>query len=261
MKLAYKSKKWNKEISELNNAKKMYNGDYEISVKSLIYNFSETDFKDYCWFYGCLDINYGIVARTYFLDNDNKNVINNIYLSALSLLFLKRLYDNGVRTEYNNIQISLTGFEYAVCKLISVDCGEIMINFCNDSIVANLLLGNEIEAKVLVDELSDDSDSISSVYYNEPIFLKAIYKSILDRDENAFNENLAQRIKKYRKNMVGYSTIIDYTSIALIKVAKKYGLNCNINVIEIPDFFFEPINTEELLKLQLPFYDEVKKLL
>jgi len=35
--------------------------------------------------------------------------------------------------------------------------------------------------------------------------------------------------------MVGYSTIIDTVSVALIKLAQKAELNVRINVIEIPE--------------------------
>lgn len=60
--------------------------------------------------------------------------------------------------------------------------------------------------------------------------------------------------------MVGYSTIIDYVSIALIKVAKRKNFECNINVVEIPDMFFSEEIFLDREKLELPLINKMLKL-
>lgn len=97
-------------------------------------------------------------------------------------------------------------------------------------------------------------------YSVSPEFLNKMYMAIIEHDEKSFNEELAKRIKKYRRNMVGYSTIIDVVSIALIKMAEREEIHCTVDVIEIPEQFFDGTCKIDKDKDKLPFYDEFLEL-
>lgn len=56
--------------------------------------------------------------------------------------------------------------------------------------------------------------------------------------------------------MVGYSTIIDIVSIALIKIAQKVGIEYKVDVVEIPKVFFDESYKIQKDRIRLPFYKE-----
>lgn len=259
MKLDFKSSKWDKEMKQLKDFNISLKKNYTTNVESILTKFQRK--QDYCWLYGCLSSEYESVAQSYYADGDEKNVIKYTYLSALALLTMKRMHEKKIETTYSNLVNKLEDIEYAVCKIISVDCYDFLQNLCEPSIMSCIMKGDVDKAKKLVDSLDDNGDELTDVYYNSPIFIKTIYSSILNKNEEVFNDRIIKRIKKYRKNMLGYSTIIDYTSVGLIKAAKFYGLNCNIDIAEIPKFFFKPIDIKELKGIQLPMYDDVIKML
>lgn len=53
--------------------------------------------------------------------------------------------------------------------------------------------------------------------------------------------------------MVGWTTIINYISVALIKMAKKAGINYTFDVIEIPKLFFDEIYKIDKEQVKLGF--------
>lgn len=56
--------------------------------------------------------------------------------------------------------------------------------------------------------------------------------------------------------MVGYSTIIDVISIALIKMAQKAEINYHLDVIEIPKIFFDKNYQIHKDKVKPLYYEE-----
>lgn len=261
MKLDYKSKKWDKEMVKLQNYKEYCGEGYLSNVKATINKFNRNQTKDYGWLYGCLDLNYQEISYIYLQENDYQKVLENTYLSAKSVMTFKQIYEKGVKTQFTNANNKLMEVEYAICKMIAVECFESVLEDCQESIMGNLFIGNMDKAQKLVEQIPDGGSEEEDVYYRTPFYVKVLYQAIIDGDEKKFNDELCKRIKKYRKNMVGYSTIIDYTSIALIKVARKVGIESNLHIVEIPDFFFQPIDADEIMKQELPFQAEIDKLL
>ncbi len=95
------------------------------------------------------------------------------------------------------------------------------------------------EAKELLLAYTEEPDESQEPYFIHMPYVKQIYFAILNRDENEFNEQLAKRINKYRKRPSDYQPVIDTTSIALIKMAGKLGLQYRFRVEEIPEYFLE----------------------
>lgn len=261
MKLDYKGKKWDKEMKKLHDYKKYYGEGYLKNVNAVTNKFYKSEIKDYAWLYGCLDSNFQEISFIYFQENNFQKVIETTFLSARAMLIFKKIYEKGIKTQFVNVDSKLSELEYAICKLIAVDCFEMVSEDCEESIMGNLFIGNMNKAKKLVGQIPDGGLEKEDVYYRTPFFIKTLYQAIIDKNEEKFNDELYLRVKKYRKNAVGYSTIIDYISIALIKVARKIGIESNLHIIEVPDFFFEPININEIIKQELPFQTEINKLL
>ncbi len=262
MKIDYSSKKWPKEVENVKKFLKEIGGDFSINEQTLIKRFNESSTKNYLSFYNGLYNTYESMARYYYLnDVANTKCIDYTYLSGLALLCVKRMYDNGIRTEYNfTVEDSLSEFDYALYELIAVDETNFPIFNDDDNLICLMVNQNYDKAKQLIDLLPDQADESKEVYYSKQKYLKNIYKAIVTHDEKIFNEELVKRIKKYRKNMVGYSTIIDIVSIALIKMAKLADIKCIVDVIEIPKMFFDKSYAIDKETVKLPFYDKLLKL-
>lgn len=247
-KVEYKSSKWDKEMKRLNDARKACRNDYYINTRYVYDKFKKAEYKDYIWLYGCFVTGFQIIARYHLVDKSYQQVINSTFLSARSWLLFKDFVEKGINTSATFVTDELAGYEHTVCKLIAIDQLKNFDKETENSITANLFNKNEAKAKLMIDEIPDGGEKKESVYYTNPIFLKEAYKAILNKDTEKFNDALIKRIKRYRKNMVGYSTIIDYVSIALIKIAQSCGMEKVIDIVEMPECFWEPIQIDENIK-------------
>ncbi len=264
MKLEYKGKKWDKEVDRIQKYLKEINGAFDTNELSTINKFLNSQGKDYLRLYNSLSLNYErMAAYHYLIDLTSYEVIKYTYFSGYAMLITKCLYEQGVRTEYNVIVENniIDGMDYALFQLIAVDEIENpYIKILDNDLIMLMYYQKYEQARSVLDQLSDDPDESNEVYYVGPEFLKKIYMAIIEHDEKSFNEELAKRIKKYRRNMVGYSTIIDVVSIALIKMAEREGIHCTVDVIEIPKQFFYGTCEIDKDKDKLPFYDEFLEL-
>lgn len=263
MSLDYQNKKWTKEVAEFNKYKKEVGGIYNRNELHAINMFLKSQNKDYLRLYSRLFSTYRVIAMNLYLEGlNNKKCKDYSYLSGIALILSKIMYDNGIRTEHNNIiENCIQELDFALYEMIS--CDEVNVPFLkeDDNNLISLVLHQKYEkAKEILCELPDDVDESKEVYYVSPVFLKKIYLAIINHDEKLFNNELAKRIEKYRRNMVGYSTIIDIVSIALIKMAKLAGIECTIDVIEIPKVFFDESYIIDKDSIKLPFFDEFLKL-
>ena len=263
MSLDYESKTWAKEVTNFNKYKKEVRGIYNSNEINAINSFINSRNNDYLRLYSRLFGTYRQMATVLYFENiNNKKCIDFSYLSGMALIYTKIMYDNDIKTELNRIlENRIQEIDFALYEMIS--CNEVNVPFLreDDNNLISLVLYQKYEnAKAILSELPDDVDESREVYYVRPVFLKNIYLSIVNHDEKMFNDELTKRIKKYRKNMVGYSTIIDVVSIALIKMAKLAGINCTIDVIEIPKMFFDESYVIDKETIKLPFYDEFLKL-
>lgn len=263
MKLDYESKKWIKEVDKFNKFKKEVGGRFNKNELATIDKFLKSQNKDYLRLYSRLSGTYERIATYLYLEDlNNKKCIDYTYLSGIALIHTKKMYDYGINTEKGTIvENCIQEIDFALYEMIA--CDEVNVPYLkeDDNNLISLVLHQKYEkAKEILCELPNDVDDSNEVYYISTIFLKQIYLAIINHDERMFNEELVKRIKKYRKNMVGYSTIIDIVSIALIKMAKLAGIKCTIDVIEIPKIFFDETYVVDKETTKLPFYDEFLEL-
>lgn len=264
MKIEYKGKKWDKEVENIKKYKKTSGG---ILNKNEIYNieeFQKNGSNDYLRLYIHLASCYEQMVRWYYLDNICSEMIGKYtYLSGIAFLVAKRIYSKGIQTKYINIikERIESGIDFALFQLIaSGGIENSFIKYEENNLIMLMFRKNYDQAKMLLDQITGDPDEAKEIYYIESKYLKKIYMAIIEHDEIRFNEELGKRIKKYRRNMVGYSTIVDIVSVALIKIAEREGLHCTVDVIEIPRQFFDNTDQDHVINAELPFYNDFLKL-
>lgn len=260
MNLEFKGSKWDKEVakySKMISVTKAINKNEQFTICK----FLDSNPKDYLRLFSRLSSDYERMAAYYYLgDITSKEIIKYTYLSGYALLLTKCLYEKGIRTKYNEIiEKQLENIDFALYQLIATEgMNNPYISIQEDNLAVLMYRQKYEQAKLLLSQLEDKPDESNQIYYVSPEFLKQIYMAIIEHDEEKFNKELEVRIKKYRKNMVGYSTIIDVVSVALIKIAEQEGIHCTIDVIEIPKQFFDRTNGIDKSKDKLPYFDEIK---
>ena len=110
------------------------------------------------------------------------------------------------------------------------------------------------KAEELVTQLPDtaeiyEKEKYWASYCYESKYLKALYQTILSKDEKAFNKALADRIKFIRK---GYVMPVDVVSVTMIKFARKLGMDYNFDVIEIPKALLKDLSDVPFDEYKLP---------
>lgn len=257
-KLDYKSKKWDKALKNLEEVLKSTKGElvglHNLSVlgdftalpnKRVYQNFLSACVLEY----------YSVACDYYIMDNLDYQAVDYTYLSGMAGILADRLGKTEAQDKYQYKQISET--ELSLYELIAVEQAEMDYFRDKNSVIYNIFYGDYEQAERLLQSIMTDDSIEEGCYYDTIEYLKPIYMAMIARDEVLFNEELAKRIRKYRKNMAGYSTIIDVISIALIKMAQKAGINYNLDVIEIPKIFFDEKYQIDKDKIKLPFYEEV----
>lgn len=262
MKIEYKGKKWDKEVI---NYQKMIKKTNTINKNELftINKFLNSDSKDYLRLFSRLSSNYERMATYYYLEDINSEEVKKYtYLSGYAMLITKCLYEKGIYTQYNEIiQNFVKNIDFALYQLIATEEIDNPYVISQKSNLIMLMYYQKYEeVKFLLNQLTDAPNETKEIYYVKPEFLKKIYMAIVEHNEEEFNRELAIRIKKYRKNMVGYSIIVDVVSVALIKMAEREGIHCTVDVIEIPRQFFDKTKVIDKKKDKLPYYDEFLKL-
>ena len=120
-----------------------------------------------------------------------------------------------------------------------------------------LLLGNFEQAVELLSSTLPTFDATRpyAVLMNDAQRLTV--QAMAEKNEKLLTDQLVQQVKAYRKQPVGYSTFVDAYSIAYIKLARMNNMSCNLDIIEIPEMFFDDtickIDTSEI---KLPFFDD-----
>jgi len=265
MKLDYQSKKWQKETDNFRRFKKDIKGDYLKNLRFVLNEFEKTGCTGYLRLFCLLSGTYQELAEYYYLDEagcPSIDIFNAAYLSGLAGIVAKTLFENGVRTGSETLDRICTNsvaekYEPSLFQLISVgETDSPYLSIAENDVIMLIYRQKYEQARVLVEALPDAPDESRELYYNHSEFLKHIYIAILDKDEKAFNDELAKRIRKYRRNMAGYSPIIDYTSVALIKIAQQAGLNCTVDVIEVPHLFFDDSLKIDKTAVALPYLDK-----
>lgn len=263
LKLDYQSPKWGKEYKNKEKALKQFDGQPAALInlqRSIIRNKEKiSSQRNYQMFYSNAYLSYKIAADMYYLmNNDDAQSINYMYLSSAAGI-LAKLFDTPEAQKNRHItdaQNAIIDFDFAVLQMFATDqplpkCVQNM-----DHIYVQLLSGNFEKVNALFQQLGTEFDPSKPDKPWASERTRTNVQTVIKKDEKSLRESLIARIKEYRKAPVGYSTFIDIYSIAFIKLAKQYGMNCEIDVIEIPKIFFAEERCKIDQTVKLPFFDE-----
>ena len=272
MKLDYKSKKWDKLLNEINKSQKFFNNHFTgefcyYNINNEYSNFISSKSKDYIWFYNYLSHEFDRAADICaILNKPYKEMLKNIYFSvrAFVIFYNLLLQNNFYNDSCNNTYFleDLNKIDLILLKAISINRIADFKEVFPENIVVNLYNKHLDKAKRIIERINTptDKECENEIYFTSNAFLKELYLALIECNERKFIDLLAQRIKKYRKNPVDYATIIDYPSIALIKIAKIYGIHSDCSIIEIPSVFYDKLDYD-FLDIKIPIPDVLDRIL
>lgn len=274
MNLLYKTKKWDNEIKRhtkvMKDFMKFSNGvDMQTAnIKNIIkfYLHPDTVPKNYpgindessLWYQ--IGGEYSLLSwYKYQLESDTVDSAGYMYLYVLAAAKAYELWKSGVAITnaavLKKIQ-EMQDMERICFSAVAVNEFPVFEKYAagNGRIITAMFHEDYEEARQLICKLPDTKEMYAknknyNSYYFNSCFLKDLYLSILEQDEEAFNKALTERIKNVRS---GYILPIDIVSISMIKFAAKRGLNHNIDVIEIPKFFLDNDLVIDKEKFTLP---------
>lgn len=277
MKLLYKTKKWDKKVKEWKKVEAdvikkrgmgIEEGNLEYKMHSYLNPSPEPKIGsprigDEGSFWYLIGDEYAALSRkNYALDMDTVDCIGHMYLSILAMAKSYELWSSGV--EITNCAIlqhfqKMEDMEKICFSAIAVNEFPIFEKYAagDARIIAAMFHEDYDRVRELICNLPDTQEMYQKnryymSYYYGADFLKDLYLSILEQDGKLFNKALAERIKNVRG---GYVMPIDVVSIAMIKFARKRGLDYNFDVIEIPKFFLENDMKIDKEKYRLPDLD------
>ena len=218
----------------------------------------EDDF-DYIGKYDILSMYYADIAKKYLIAKDTQNFKGYCYLSGKSAQICVLLYEKGKRTYMSLTNESLETrknvFHYAQWALMANSNDVALYITLEDSLLGSLIIKDYEKAKKYLPENIDDIKSKS--------FIDEMLWSIAYGDEKIFNRYLEKRIKMLRRQkrqgLTSYY-YFDEFGLALTKLAITRGLECHVNVAELPwELLDDESINEEIWKL--PEDKEVEKIL
>lgn len=254
--LEYKNKKWDKEEKTLRQYLKGSGGKLAgernlESARQDLEALPRTGWR-YAAFLCAAARNYTSMAQEwYLLDQKDWRAVDYTWLAATCRMLAEELDCR------ENPADPLFGVEMARYQLIATGEEDAPCLKDRDSVAAMAFSGEYDRAAALLAEAEEDDSVTEGSLYLELPCLKRIYQAILAKDEALFHEELARRIKKYRRNMAGYSPIIDIASVALVKIGQRAGLSCLLDVIEVPELFFRTEHRIPKEELRFPFWEEI----
>ena len=264
--LDYQSPKWEKEQKKDSQLLRQLKGK-DITLNNLQRLLEERkkspESRRYRSLYTNLHLKYRILAGVSYLRNPtDQQCIKYTYLSGVSavLAYLFYVSDPPEKLDKTDRQNVILDFTLGTLQIYAVNQPLPSCIHHIDNPYVQLLLGNIDNATSLLNKLDSQFNPSEPYQFWISESERAIIQAAIEKDGQTMKDLLVQRVKRYRREPVGYSVFLDIYAIAFIKLAHIWNLNCDINVIEIPSFFFDDtvckINPSTT---QVPFFEEAKK--
>lgn len=273
-KIKYESLKRAKDIENAKKTYRKYAKDIDEPIELQIYNdldrfFNKNKYPPVGALYGVTSLYYSFRAN-YNLKSKYKCQIYDDIEATFQYLRMGAIYHamayNALQWESQKIQVDgdyindIETHEGFLYQAISVNEWKLARENSYPCPIIQAMLNEEYEkAKRLLLAYTEEPDESRESYFIHMPYVKQIYFAILSRDEIEFNEQLAKRINKYRKRPSDYQPVIDTTSIALIKMANKLGLQYKFKVEEIPEYFLETKNSIQRLDCKIIDLEKCKQ--
>jgi len=268
--LVYQPPKWEKELNKKAKVWKKQDGKISAyyNMMALLTRNEQKDSaqRNYCGIYSSLHLQYHIIAGNLYLKNPNDiQCVTYCYLSGLAGIFAY-LFDNAPgkkiskqqqNSDITKMENAVKDFAFSILQLYAVNQPIPPYIKNINHLYISLFEGDFERTRSLLSETGNEFDlsNPDKLWISETE--RSIIQAIISKDDNALYKSLIQHIKNYRKLPVGNSTFIDICSIAYIKLARQYGMNCELNIIEIPEMFFDDtICRIDVAEVKLPFYED-----
>ena len=262
-KLAYQPPKWEKELKKELQLFRQSKGQ-DITLINLQRILKEEEefpaMRNYQELYTNLQLKYRILAgSSYLRDNLDAHVVYYTYLAGMASVCAYLFNHMAPPENHNDTDQKNIGydFSYGLFQLFAVQCSLPPCLSSFEHPYVQLLLGNFEQAVELLSTTLPTFDATQpyAVLMNDAQRLTV--QAMAEKNEKLLTDQLVQQVKAYRKQPVGYSTFVDAYSIAYIKLAHMNNMSCNLDIIEIPEMFFDDtickIDTSEI---KLPFFDD-----
>ena len=263
--LVYQPPKWEKEQREYFRVLKQTGGkDCTLkSLQSLIERKKESpESRDYATLYRRLYLKYHILAGDmYLIGSPDQQCITYTYLSGMSAILAylfhmlnppKDLHETDRRNIPSNFILGMLEL-YAVNQPLPACIRHI------DNPDIQLLMGDEDDTAAPSDGPNLQPDPEGPYRFEISEGEQEAIRAVRERDSKTLKERLVKWIRAYRREPLGYADYVDIYSIAFIKLAHKLNMDCDINIIEIPSFFFDDaICRIDPAETQVPFFEDAK---
>ena len=208
--------------------------------------------------YDALMYAYGNCASAYFIAaNDREKFKGFCQLAAKAGEICFQLYEKGIRTSASwgrHLENKDTMFTYIHYAILANDY-ELAIRITPlESLLGSVLQQDYDKAKTF---LPEDPNEIQSPWQDEERILWAVaYKN-----EKKLNQFVERRIKDLRRQAcVATPVYFDEHGLAWIKLAMQRGMECKLNVIELPLDLLDVFSVNEA-EWKLPKDEELEKIL
>lgn len=194
---------------------------------------------------------YSELATSYLeLDIDVDKMKKYKCIAAQISLFLYELLEKGFTKNYNG-DIDFVALNLHLTKnAILANEYEMALQLATENTIEGaLILGDYERAKTI---LPDNPEDIT-IQNDE---MKQCMWAITYQDQKLFDKYIAKRIRELRKDAPYGATIIDTFGLALVKLAYRRGLRCNLKVMELPLDLLDDTRIESV-PFDIPFKAEV----
>lgn len=257
--LDYSTKLKDKYLRELKEHNDQEENLDEIALNRVLEKYEGT--TDYICKYAVLnDLFESCGKRALYFENDIGKFKGYFYLAAKAGDICLRLYEKGFTTRgpisdmyLEDRSVALRFAAYAILA----DREDLALSITlKDSLLGAVLMEDYEKAKKYLPE------DIKAISKNEDFDL--IMWSVIYNDEKLFQKNVERLIKSGRnceKRLGVVNSYMHVIILAIIKLARKRGISCNLNVIELPMQVLDdatPINEAEW---QLPADEKLAEIL
>lgn len=263
-KLEYKSWKWDKAVqNDIKRVKELKGLDPTMNNMKFVIRSEQNkpkEERDYVSLYTSLQLEYHMLAeRSYLRDNQDSSVISYTYASGIAAI-LAYVFDiqNPVLDRYQTEQEDLMyDYNYGVYQLFAVSGSLPECLRSLDDPLIQLIFGDFDKAISLIPTTSDTYDPKKPYTL---LFGKTeceLIHAIVNADQKRLKELLIGYVKFYRKKQLYYSKFIDPLSTTFIKLARQYGMECDLDIIEIPKMFFDNEKCSQCIEqVEIPFLED-----
>lgn len=176
------------------------------------------------------------------------------YLAALTagriFQLVRARFPSRMRSGAGPYNFKKNNFNFSKDAILANDW-ELALSITGEDTIEGLLLTGDYEKAKRT--LPKDSTGIGDE------ILRCMW-GIACQDQPVLDEALKERIKILRRQGSHCAAILDSRGLALIQLARRRGMTCNLNVIELP---WELLDDEpaDKMGLSLPFEDEFQEII